>query len=50
MHDLVSCLLHIPDNQSSRQVLLVGWVVTTIYFLICYTAPCRKLPSGQVHC
>lgn len=30
------------------QVLIVGWVVATIYFLICYTAPCRALPSGQV--
>ena len=30
------------------QVLVVGWVVATVYFLICYTAPCRALPSGQV--
>lgn len=33
---------------SHIQVVAVGWLIATIYFIICRASPCRQLPSRQV--
>ncbi len=29
------------------QVLVVAWVIATVFFLVTYTAPCLKLPPSE---
>ena len=32
------------DRHGPMQVLGIAWLIATVFFLICYSCPCAKLP------